>query len=72
MPVNASEVLNGEMMKHVGRAGNSSSARVAQAAREMRADARRQERLEYARRRFPNVSDREALDMLRDWEDDHR
>jgi hypothetical protein len=60
------------MMRYVASPGNSPSIRAMKAAKEARVADRRQERLEYARRRFPNVSDREALEMLRDWEDDHR
>lgn len=68
MPVRASEVLNSEMMGFVrrGRVAVKPSARAKADAKVLRAQAR----LERARLLFPGLSDWEALDRLRDEEED--
>jgi len=65
MPVRASEVLNSEMMGYVRR-GRPYRREIDPYAQEQR----RQERLERAKRMFPGIPDWEALDMLKDFEDD--
>lgn len=72
MRVNASEVLNNEMMRHVASPSSSPSLRAMRAAKEARLADRRDMRLEWARNKFPNVSDREALELLREWQEEHR
>jgi len=66
MPYKASEVLNAEMMRYVGRVAVKPSDRAKADAKARRAQAR----LEEAKRRFPGLSDWEALDRLRDEEED--
>ena len=61
----ANEVLNQEMLRLVGRSPVRSTVSDAKA---LRAKAR----LEEAKRLFPGFSDWEALDKLREWNEDHR
>jgi len=68
MNVKASEVLNGEMLRLCGRVAVKPSDRAKADAKVLRAKAR----LEQAKRLFPGVSDWEALDKLREWNEDHR
>jgi len=68
MNVKASEVLNGEMLRLCGRVAVKPSDRAKADAKVLRAQAR----LEQAKRLFPGVSDWEALDKLREWNEDHR
>lgn len=64
----AKDVFNSEMMRFVGRVVVKPSARAKADAKALRAQAR----LEEAKRRFPGLSDWEALDRLREWNEDHR
>ena len=66
--VKAKDVLSAEMMRYVGRVAVKPSDSAKAYAKARRAQAR----LEEAKRRFPGLSDWEALDMLREWEQDHR
>lgn len=66
--VKAKDVLNAEMMRHVGRVAVQPSEYAKAYAKAQRAQAR----LEEAKRRFPGLSDWEALEALRDWEIDHQ
>jgi hypothetical protein len=64
----AKDVLNQEMMRYVGRVAVKPSTYAIADAKARRAQAR----LEEAKRRFPGLSDWEALEALRDWEIDHQ
>jgi hypothetical protein len=66
MPFKANEVLNGELLRLCGRVAVKPSARAKADAKVLRAQAR----LEQAKRRFPGLSDWEALDRLRDEDED--
>ena len=61
----ANEVLNQEMLRLVSRSSVRSTVSNAKA---LRAQARREE----AKRRFPHLSESEALEAQREWEFDHR
>jgi hypothetical protein len=63
--VKAKDVLNSEMLRLRGRVKVQSTTDHAKALRA-------QARLEQAKRRFPGLSDWEALEALRDWEIDHQ
>lgn len=62
----AKDVFNSEMMRYVGRVAVKPSDRAKADAKAARAQAR----LEQAKRRFPGLSDWEALDRLRDEDED--
>jgi hypothetical protein len=68
MPFKANEVLNGELLRLRGQVAVKPSARAKADAKVLRAQAR----LEEAKRRFPGLSDWEALEKLREWNEDHR
>jgi hypothetical protein len=68
MPFKANEVLNGELLRLCGQVAVKPSARAKADAKVLRAQAR----LEEAKRRFPGLSDWEALEKLREWNEDHR
>ncbi len=67
MPFKANEVLNGELLRLRGRVAVKPSERAKADAKVLRAQAR----LEEAKRRFPGLSDWEALEKLREWNEDH-